>query len=414
MARVANRALKTAIAAFEHLGTIDEVYTLRDAARRFGVARNTVVRWSESGMFVAKKFVYSGRQYRYYTAQQCEAFEETDFYKSLVVGPGKAYVKVSATVHDFYVDDEPVIFTLAEFAAKLGLSVQSMNRMDLSGQFSAKRVCHNNRIYRYYTLSQYEEFMRSNRYEELNHVKNADLIGRRFGKLTVVAYSDSAVQKGYYGSYRCECDCGNVVDVPRSELLAGKAKSCGCKFHDLSGLDFGWWHVDSLADFVETTNGQKAFRYNCTCVCGQRRVVFAASLRSGHSQSCGCRTESIGETHIRTYLNSIGLQPFDGCCLNGYRQHKTYAELIGVGGKLLSYDFYVVKDGKSWLIEYQGQQHYRAVEYFGGDSQFKTQRIHDEKKREYAKHIGVSLIEISYEHMTYSDIATVLVGCGIS
>lgn len=51
-----------------------------------------------------------------------------------------------------------------------------------------------------------------------------DVIGQKFGKLTPLkslSYKNRAV-------YLCRCDCGNIVKVNRSELLAGKTKSCGC------------------------------------------------------------------------------------------------------------------------------------------------------------------------------------------
>ena len=412
--RVANRALKTAVAEFEGLSDIADIYTLRDAGRRFGVARNTVTRWSDLGIFVAKTFVFKGQSYRYYTGEQCDCFERTDFYKSLPRDGSSAYTKISTTVHDFLIPGELVVFTPAEFAEKVGLSLQSVERMDRSGKFVAKRVVKNNRTYRYYTKQQCEDFMSSAEYQRLSRVKNADLIGTYIGKLYIAGYSSAAVRKGYYGSYRCECDCGNVVDLPRSELLAGKAKSCGCKFHDLSGMDFGWWHVDSLAPCSVTTNGQRVFRYNCTCICGKKSVVFATSLPAGHSQSCGCRVEPIGESHIRTYLQSLGLTTMVDDSSDGYVQHKRYDDLRGVGGNPLSYDFYVRFNSDEWLIEYQGLQHYCSVDYFGGDEQFEKQVEHDRRKREYATRIGISLIEISYKYATYDDIANELKKFGVS
>lgn len=59
----------------------------------------------------------------------------------------------------------------------------------------------------------------------------------------------------------------------------------------------------------------------------------------------------------------------------------------------LHYDFRV--NGK-YLIEYQGEQHYRPVDYFGGEEQFKVQQQHDQMKREWAKENGFELIEISF------------------
>ncbi len=53
-----------------------------------------------------------------------------------------------------------------------------------------------------------------------------DLTGRRFIKLTVVAYSHS----GSYGKHYwlCQCDCGSLKSVEATKLRSGRTRSCGC------------------------------------------------------------------------------------------------------------------------------------------------------------------------------------------
>ena len=48
------------------------------------------------------------------------------------------------------------------------------------------------------------------------------------------------------------------------------------------------------------------------------------------------------------------------------------------------------------LIEFQGEQHERPIEHFGGQKHFKIQQEHDKRKCEYAKEHGYKLIEIWY------------------
>lgn len=74
---------------------------------------------------------------------------------------------------------------------------------------------------------------------------------------------------------------------------------------------------------------------------------------------------------------------------------KKFTNLVGVGGKQLSYDFFVPH--YNLLIECQGEQHYRPVEYFGGIEQFKIQQEHDRRKREYAQNNNINLLEIRYD-----------------
>lgn len=58
-----------------------------------------------------------------------------------------------------------------------------------------------------------------------------NLIGERFGKLTVIDYGKVLIKNGkrvrYY--YKCQCDCGNTKLV-RSDALKLGQKSCGCIF----------------------------------------------------------------------------------------------------------------------------------------------------------------------------------------
>lgn len=62
----------------------------------------------------------------------------------------------------------------------------------------------------------------------------------------------------------------------------------------------------------------------------------------------------------------------------------------------LSYDFEIIKGNKRYLIEVQGEQHYRPVSIYGGEKQFEIQQSHDRIKREYAYDNGYILIEIPY------------------
>jgi hypothetical protein len=48
------------------------------------------------------------------------------------------------------------------------------------------------------------------------------------------------------------------------------------------------------------------------------------------------------------------------------------------------------------LIEYQGEQHERPVDYFGGKEQFKKQKKYDELKKKYAENNNIDLLIIWY------------------
>jgi hypothetical protein len=58
-----------------------------------------------------------------------------------------------------------------------------------------------------------------------NMAETEDLIGMRFGKLTVVAYQRHEKNMSFW---LCRCDCGNEKSVRRNSLTQYKISSCGC------------------------------------------------------------------------------------------------------------------------------------------------------------------------------------------
>jgi hypothetical protein len=62
-----------------------------------------------------------------------------------------------------------------------------------------------------------------------------DMIGKRFGRLTVVARAGSSqlCNDQSLAIWRCRCSCGNVKDVAGHHLRRGSVKSCGCLRREL-------------------------------------------------------------------------------------------------------------------------------------------------------------------------------------
>lgn len=57
-----------------------------------------------------------------------------------------------------------------------------------------------------------------------------EMIGMRFGRLTVISRSDNYISpSGYsYITYNCKCDCGKEKIIRKKNLLKGNTNSCGC------------------------------------------------------------------------------------------------------------------------------------------------------------------------------------------
>lgn len=111
-----------------------------------------------------------------------------------------------------------------------------------------------------------------------------DITGYRFERLTVTGLSCKRGAKYYWN---CLCDCGRRAEISRSELVTGKTRSCGClkgaKIKDLVGRKFG--RLTVLTKFDMSPSG---YRWLCQCDCGNERIIIGGNLNSGHTRSCGC------------------------------------------------------------------------------------------------------------------------------
>lgn len=54
-----------------------------------------------------------------------------------------------------------------------------------------------------------------------------NLIGKRFGKLTVSSFNSAIEERGYY-KFNCICECGNEKSIYKHHLISGQSTSCGC------------------------------------------------------------------------------------------------------------------------------------------------------------------------------------------
>ena len=85
-----------------------------------------------------------------------------------------------------------------------------------------------------------------------------------------------------------------------------------------------------------------------------------------------------------------------------YEYQKHFTNDAELGTK--SYDFYLPQH--NLLIEYQGEQHYRPMNFWGGEEKFQQQIINDNIKRNFAQSRGIKLLEIPYSK--YNNIENIL------
>lgn len=119
--------------------------------------------------------------------------------------------------------------------------------------------------------------------------------------------------------------------------------------------------------------------------CGAVWEAAAGYLLSGNCHCTACSKEySKGESHIAHYLTMANID---------YEVHRSFCDLKGVGGKALTFDFYIPH--QNILIEYQGAYHDGNANN-QTQEQFERQKEHDRRKRAYAQSQGYNFYEIWY------------------
>jgi len=69
---------------------------------------------------------------------------------------------------------------------------------------------------------------------------------------------------------------------------------------DLSGMSFGRLTPIRFIERGRMPNGTYRYMWLCRCECGNERIVSAGDLKSGHTQSCGCfNKERTSQTAIK-------------------------------------------------------------------------------------------------------------------
>ena len=118
----------------------------------------------------------------------------------------------------------------------------------------------------------------------------------------------------------------------------------------------------------------------------------------GRNSGLGCPYLTVykGEEYIKQCLQKNNIS---------FNIQQKFSDLLGTGNGQLSYDFSIFDETYGYiLIEYNGIQHYESCEFFGGEEQFKKQKEHDKRKRDYAKKHGYKLITIKYTYDTYESV----------
>lgn len=221
--------------------------------------------------------------------------------------------------------------------------------------------------------------------------KYSYLIGQKIHKWAVldIKIIDGSGRNRPYAV--CECECGTVKPVWVINLINDRSKDCGCgrksmlretRTKNLVGQRFGKLMVVELLEESDKFNRRL---YRCKCDCRNEIITSSICLIGKHTSSCGCLV-SYWNTYINNFLTENKIP------------HETEYP-VTIDGSRYRFDFYLPQ--YNLFIEYDGQQHYEAMRFYGGDKERneielrKTQK-RDEIKNQYCKENNINLLRIPY------------------
>lgn len=117
---------------------------------------------------------------------------------------------------------------------------------------------------------------------------NNNLIGQKFGKLTVVDIAPKTKNRSI--TWVCKCDCGKICKIRNANLLSGTRMDCGCVKlpKNVIGLKFNRLTILSYTRLYKHHK-----MYLCKCECGNIVEVSLSDMKQGFIKSCGCLAKEI-------------------------------------------------------------------------------------------------------------------------
>lgn len=179
------------------------------------------------------------------------------------------------------------------------------------------------------------------------------------------------------------CSCGKVKKTTYKNFMRSKYNCDDC-FRESLKLDLAtvrdYYRKNGATLLSDKINSSDPLLFKCRCGSISSKL-WTTFKRSGCCNECAISL-SKGEEEITHLL--IKRQ------VNFVRQHR-FSEDDGICNK--PFDFIIKNE---LLIEFDGEQHFKPVDYFGGKDKFTRQGITDKIKNQYCIDNNIPLIRIPY------------------
>lgn len=205
-------------------------------------------------------------------------------------------------------------------------------------------------------------------------------------------------------SWKCSI-CGSIWKSTPSNLLSGNTHCYTCskkrvRKNALLPNDEFEKRLNSVLPHIKPLDKFDGYYAKIRCVCSIHNEEFMSTPHSLLDGKCGCTKcyETHGERKMRIILSSLGI-----CIKQQYVFSDCKSECA------LKFDGYCKE--YNIAFEFNGEQHYRVVDFSGNDierakEQYDKLRMRDNIKRVFCTYHNIPLIEIPYWH--YEDMEAFL------
>ena len=118
-------------------------------------------------------------------------------------------------------------------------------------------------------------------------------------------------------------------------------------------------------------------------ICPEHGEFWQGAYKHIIGHNCPMCRESSGEEAIRLALLDSKI-PF--------KKEKC----MYIGDLKIRLDYYIEYNNKIYIIEYNGEQHYMPIDFFGGEEKFKKQQFRDKLLEDYCLNNNITLFVIKY------------------
>jgi len=216
--------------------------------------------------------------------------------------------------------------------------------------------------------------------------KTNDQIKKDFLKIHNNQYDYSLVDyNGVFTKIKIKCTkCNNIFEqTPHDHLKGQGCPKCIGKNRSIDELKNILNNIhNNKYNYELLDNTNTKIKYKIVCPIHGEFLQYLYHHING--EGCPKCNESKGEKEIRNILEKNNIK---------YESQKTFPNCKHK--QLLKFDFYL--PNHNIIIEYDGEQHFKPNNFFGGDESFKNTQIRDNIKNEYCKQKNINLLRIKYD-----------------